>query len=110
MLSSVMANGEGMAKRTGEATAPEARAVRRLLEIDSAAGGFRRGIEHPLDTDLRVLDEASMIDVSLMHALLRAISEHDELLVVGTDQLPSVNLGQVLAKLIASGMRFRLCA
>ncbi len=93
------------AKRMSEATGQEAKTIHRLLEADPAAGGFRKDQDNPLDTDLLVIDEASMIDVSLMHALLKAVPAHAALLVVGDiDQLPSVGPGQVLADLIGSGV------
>lgn len=92
------------AKRMSEATSLEAKTIHRLLEVDPRGGGFRRGPENPLDCDLLVLDEASMVDVPLMNALLRAVPDRSALLVVGDiDQLPSVGPGQVLADLIESG-------
>ena len=92
------------AKRMSEATGHEAKTIHRLLEVDPQAGGFRKDQDNPLDTDLLVVDEASMIDVPLMHALVKAVPSHAALLVVGDiDQLPSVGPGQVLADLIASG-------
>src|SRR5579884_2204612 len=92
------------AKRLGEATGLEAKTIHRLLEVDPSSGSFGRGPENKLDCDLLVLDEASMIDVPLMHALVKAIPERAALLVVGdVDQLPSVGPGQVLADLIGSG-------
>jgi exodeoxyribonuclease V alpha subunit len=92
------------AKRMSEATGFEARTIHRLLEVDPNTGGFRRGPDHPLECDLLVIDEASMVDVPLMHALTRAIPPTAALLVVGdVDQLPSVGPGQVLADLIGSG-------
>jgi len=61
-------------------------------------------VENPLDCDLLVLDETSMVDVLLMHALLKAVPETASLLVVGdVDQLPSVGPGQILADMITSG-------
>jgi len=91
------------AKRMSEATGREAKTIHRLLEVDPKGGGFRRGIQNPLDCDLIVVDEASMVDVLLMHALLKAVPEKSAMLVVGdVDQLPSVGPGQVLADLIAS--------
>src|SRR4051794_29066292 len=88
----------------GEATGREARTLHRLLEADPAAGGFKRGEEHPLDCDLLVVDEVSMVDVPLMHALLKAVPPGAALVLVGdVDQLPSVGPGQVLADVIASG-------
>ncbi len=91
------------AKRLGESTGLEARTIHRLLEADPATGGFKRGEEHPLDCDMLVVDEASMVDVPLMRALLRALPDGAALLLVGdVDQLPSVGPGQVLADVIAS--------
>lgn len=92
------------AKRMTEQTRLDARTIHRLLEIDPKHGGFSRNEDHPLECDLLVLDECSMIDVPLMHALLKAVPEHAALLLVGDiDQLPSVGPGQVLADVIASG-------
>ena len=91
------------ARRMTEASGFEARTIHRLLEIDPASGGFRRGADHPVECDLLVVDEASMVDVLLMHALLEAVPDHAAVLIVGDiDQLPSVGPGQVLADLIAS--------
>ena len=91
------------AKRLSEATGWEAKTVHRLLEIDPKTGEFRRGQNHPLDGDLVVVDETSMVDVGLMHALLKAVPERAAVLFVGdVDQLPSVGPGQVLADLIGS--------
>src|SRR6266699_3812691 len=92
------------AKRMNEATGFEAKTIHRLLEVDPRTGGFRRDSQTPLDCDLLVIDETSMVDVLLMHALLKAMPNTTVLLVVGdVDQLPSVGPGQVLADLIASG-------
>ena len=92
------------ARRMSEATGREAKTVHRLLEVDPRSGGFKRDAENPLDCDLLVVDEVSMVDVPLMHALLRALPSSAALLVVGdVDQLPSVGPGQVLADLIAGG-------
>jgi exodeoxyribonuclease V alpha subunit len=92
------------AKRMSEGTGMEARTIHRLLEIDPKTGGFRRGPDNPLDCDLLVVDETSMVDVLLMNALLKAVPPHAALLIVGdVDQLPSVGPGQVLADLIGSG-------
>ena len=92
------------AKRLSEATGLEAKTVHRLLEADPGAGGFRRGAESPLEADLVVVDEASMLDVPLARALLLAVPDTAALLIVGdTDQLPSVGPGQVLADVIGSG-------
>jgi exodeoxyribonuclease V alpha subunit len=92
------------AKRMTEATGFEARTVHRLLEVDPKVGGFKRDADNTLDCDLLVVDEASMVDVMLMQALMKAVPENAALLIVGdTDQLPSVGPGQILADLIASG-------
>ncbi len=92
------------AKRLTASTGREARTIHRLLEADPASGGFRRHEEQPLECDLLVVDETSMVDVPLMHALLKAVPDTAALLLVGdVDQLPSVGPGQVLADVIASG-------
>jgi exodeoxyribonuclease V alpha subunit len=92
------------AKRMNEATGLEAKTIHRLLEVDPKGGGFRRDDANPLDCDLLVVDETSMVDVLLMNALAKAIPDKAALLIVGdVDQLPSVGPGQVLADVIASG-------
>ena len=92
------------AKRMSEATGLEAKTLHRLLEADPTAGGFKRDADSPLDCDLLVVDETSMVDVPLAHALLKAVPDSAALLVVGdVDQLPSVGPGQALADLIGSG-------
>lgn len=92
------------AKRMTEATGREARTIHRLLEFDPKAFGFKRNEENPLDCDLLVIDESSMVDVSLMQSLLKAVPSSAALLIVGDiDQLPSVGPGQVLADIIGSG-------
>ncbi len=92
------------ARRMTETSGFEARTIHRLLEVDPASGGFRRDAEHPVDCDLLVVDEASMVDVPLMHALVKAVPDGAALLIVGDiDQLPSVGPGQVLADVIGSG-------
>ena len=92
------------AKRMNEATGLEAKTIHRLLEVDPKGGGFRRDDANPLDCDLLVVDETSMVDVLLMNALVKAIPDKAALLIVGdVDQLPSVGPGQVLADMIASG-------
>jgi exodeoxyribonuclease V alpha subunit len=92
------------AKRLSESTGLEAKTIHRLLEVNPMHGGFRRNEEHALDCDLLVIDETSMIDVPLMHALLKAVPDHSALILVGdVDQLPSVGPGQVLADIITSG-------
>src|SRR5512135_3312958 len=86
-----------------EATGFEAKTIHRLLEVNPKSGGFKRGDDHPLDCDLLVINEASMVDVMLMQALLKAMPDRAALLIVGDiDQLPSVGPGQVLADIISS--------
>jgi exodeoxyribonuclease V alpha subunit len=92
------------AKRMNEATGLEAKTIHRLLEVDPKGGGFRRDDANPLDCDLLVVDETSMVDVLLMNALVKAIPDKAALLIVGdVDQLPSVGPGRVLADVIVSG-------
>ena len=92
------------AKRMTEATGVEAKTIHRLLEVDPKSGGFKRNADNPLDCDLLVVDEASMVDVMLMQALMKATPDDAALLIVGDiDQLPSVGPGQVLADIIGSG-------
>ena len=91
------------AKRMTEATGFEAKTVHRLLEVDPRGGGFKRNSDYRLDCDLLVVDETSMVDVMLMHALMKAVPDDAALLIIGDiDQLPSVGPGQVLADVIAS--------
>src|SRR5208337_249780 len=93
------------AKRMTEATGVEAKTIHRLLEVDPRSGGFKRNADNPLDCDLLVVDEASMVDVMLMQALMKATPDNAALLIVGDiDQLPSVGPGQVLADIIGSGV------
>jgi exodeoxyribonuclease V alpha subunit len=93
------------AKRLNETTGLEAKTIHRLLEVDPKGGGFKRNLENPLDCDLLVIDETSMVDVLLMHAVLKALPRTAALFVVGdVDQLPSVGPGQILADLIGSGV------
>ncbi len=91
------------AKRMSEATGFEAKTIHRLLEVDPRSGSFKRSSDNPLECELLVVDETSMVDILLMQALLRAVPDHAALLIVGDiDQLPSVGPGQVLADVIAS--------
>ncbi len=91
------------AKRMTEQTGIEAKTIHRLLETDPKTGGFRRNAEQPLDCDLLVIDETSMVDTSLMFAVMKAVPPGAALLLVGdVDQLPSVGPGQVLGDIIAS--------
>ena len=93
------------AKRLGDATGLEAKTIHRLLEFQPSSGGFTRNEERPLDCDLLVVDETSMVDVQLMHKLLKAVPANAHLILVGdVDQLPSVGPGMVLANLIESGV------
>ena len=93
------------AKRMTEATGREARTIHRLLEFGPKTFGFKRTDDNPLDCDLLVIDESSMVDVSLMQSLLKAVPSSAALLIVGDiDQLPSVGPGQVLADIIGSGV------
>jgi exodeoxyribonuclease V alpha subunit len=92
------------AKRLGETTGREAKTIHRLLEFDPALGGFKRDRNLQLDTDLLIVDEASMVDVVLMNRLLQAVPPWACVVLVGdVDQLPSVGPGAVLADVIASG-------
>ncbi len=91
------------AKRMEAATDREARTMHRLLEFSPKTGAFARNEDNPLDTDLVVIDEVSMVDAPLMHALLRAMPPFARLVLVGdVDQLPSVGPGNVLFDIIAS--------
>jgi exodeoxyribonuclease V alpha subunit len=92
------------AKRLSEATGREGKTVHRLLEYSPAEGGFIRGPARPLDAEFVIVDEVSMMDVSLMHHLLAAVHLQSTLLLVGdADQLPSVGPGRVLGDLVESG-------
>jgi exodeoxyribonuclease V alpha subunit len=92
------------AKRLQEATGKEARTIHRLLEFSPREQVFCRNAENPLDADVVVLDEVSMLDVELAAHLLDAVPPECRLVMVGdADQLPSVGPGNVLADLIASG-------
>ncbi|MFU0826032.1 MAG: ATP-dependent RecD-like DNA helicase [Lachnoclostridium sp.] len=97
------------AKRMTETTGYEARTIHRLLEISKMSGDiddkviFERNESNPLETDVIIIDEMSMVDISLMHALLRAITVGTRLILVGdVNQLPSVGPGNVLKDIINS--------
>jgi len=91
------------AKRMSEATGKEAKTIHRLLEYNPAEG-YGRNDENPLEGDLLIVDESSMIDVILMNSLLKAIPLTMRLILVGDiDQLPSVGAGNVLRDIIDSG-------
>jgi exodeoxyribonuclease V alpha subunit len=93
------------AKRLTETTGMEAKTIHRLLEIDPVTGRFSRDESNPLACDLLVVDETSMVDVPLMHSLVRALPSRAGLILVGdVDQLPSVGPGTVLQDLIQSGV------
>ncbi|MFN2109940.1 MAG: ATP-dependent RecD-like DNA helicase [Anaerolineae bacterium] len=92
------------AKRLSEATGLEAKTIHRLLEVKAAQGfQFARDQDNPLDADMIIVDETSMVDILLMNHLLKAVEAGSHLLLVGdVDQLPSVGAGNVLRDLIAS--------
>ena len=97
------------AKRMTEATGYEAQTIHRLLEVsgnpedENARNGFNRNEENPLEADVIIIDEMSMVDLPLMHALLRAVMPGTRLILVGDcNQLPSVGPGSVLKDLISS--------
>jgi exodeoxyribonuclease V alpha subunit len=93
------------AKRMTQITGKLAFTIHALLEMDFASGGFKRGKDNPLDCDLLIIDEASMIDTPLLFHLLKAIPSRARVLFVGDiDQLPSVGAGTVLRDLITSGV------
>ncbi len=92
------------AKRLSESTGRAAKTIHRTLEFDPATFDFKHNKDNPLDCDLLVLDEASMVDVVLMNRLLGALAGRAALFIVGdVDQLPSVGPGDVLGDLIGSG-------
>ncbi|MBA7625606.1 ATP-dependent RecD-like DNA helicase [subsurface metagenome] len=92
------------AKRLSEAAGYEAKTIHRLLEYNLRAGGFRKNQHDPLQCNLLIVDEASMIDTVLMHHLLKAVPPQASLILVGdVNQLPSVGAGNVLKDIIASG-------
>ena len=97
------------AKRMTEATGYEAQTIHRLLEVsgnpeeEGNVNGFMRNRQNPLETDVLIIDERSMVDLPLMHALLSAVVEGTRLILVGdVNQLPSVGPGSVLKDIIAS--------
>ena len=91
------------AKRLSETTKREAKTIHRLLEFSPQENGFKRNAENPLETDVVIIDEISMVDLVLMNNLLKAIPPEAMLILVGdVDQLPSVGAGNVLKDLIAS--------
>ncbi|MBR7187769.1 MAG: ATP-dependent RecD-like DNA helicase [Clostridia bacterium] len=91
------------AKRMSEATGCPARTIHRLLEYTGEGQGFQRDADNPLDADIVIVDEMSMVDIFLMHSLLEALRPGTRLILVGdADQLPSVGAGNVLRDLIAA--------
>jgi exodeoxyribonuclease V alpha subunit len=93
------------AKRLFECTGMEAKTLHRLLETNPIKGGFSKNEDSPLACDLLIIDETSMVDVPLMHAVMKALPKTAALILVGDiDQLPSVGPGQVLSDLIQSNM------
>jgi exodeoxyribonuclease V alpha subunit len=93
------------AKRLSEVTGLEAMTIHRLLEFQPATGGFAHHAENPLECDVLVSDESSMIDLPLFYKLIQALPEHGHLLLVGDiDQLPSIGPGSVLADVIRSNV------
>ena len=92
------------ARRLAEVTGREAKTIHRLLEYSPSEGGFKRNEENPLEADLVIIDEASMVDILLMNHLLKAMPPTATLLLVGDiEQLPSVGPGNMLKDVIASG-------
>jgi len=91
-------------KRMTEATGQSASTIHRLLEYSWQKGGFQRNEDHPIEGDVIILDEVSMIDTSLMYHLLKAVPSGATLIMVGdSNQLPSVGPGNVLRDVIRSG-------
>ena len=91
------------AKRLSETTGSEAKTIHRLLEFSPRNNGFKRNRQNPLDTDVVIVDETSMVDLVLMNRLMQAIRPGTTLILIGdTDQLPSVGAGNVLRELIDS--------
>ncbi len=92
------------AKRMSEVTGHDARTIHRMLKYSVREGGFEKNETNPLDGDLIIIDEVSMIDTLLMHHLLRAVPVRATLILVGdVNQLPSVGAGSILKDIIDSG-------
>jgi exodeoxyribonuclease V alpha subunit len=97
------------AKRMAEATGVEAKTIHRLLEYDPKIASFKHDMNSPLEGDVFIIDEASMLDVVLAHQLIRAIPRHAALILIGdVDQLPSVGPGCVLRDITESHV-FPVC-
>ena len=91
------------AKRLSETTGREAKTIHRLLEFSPQINSFKRNRQNPLDTDVVIVDETSMVDLILMNRLMQAIRPSTTVILIGdTDQLPSVGAGNVLKGLIDS--------
>ena len=91
------------AKRLSETTGGEAKTIHRLLEFSPQINSFKRNRQNPLDTDVVIVDEMSMVDLVLMNRLMQAIRPSTTVILIGdTDQLPSVGAGNVLKALIDS--------
>ncbi|MCG8476514.1 MAG: AAA family ATPase [Cytophagales bacterium] len=91
------------AQRMSEVIGLEAKTIHRLLVFDPSNGGFKKGKEDPLETDFLIVDECSMLDISLTASLLDAVPPNAQVLFIGdVDQLPSVGAGNVLKDLIES--------
>jgi len=91
------------AKRASEVTGREAKTIHRLLAWDPSTRGFKHDADNPLELDVLVVDESSMLDLVLAHSLIRAVPEGAQVVFVGdVDQLPSVGPGNVLSDLITS--------
>ena len=91
------------AKRLSEVSEREAKTIHRLLEFDPNSGAFRKCSDDPIEADIVIVDEVSMVDVQLFSSLLNAVTPETQLVLVGdVDQLPSVGPGQVLRDLIDS--------
>jgi exodeoxyribonuclease V alpha subunit len=92
------------AKRLAEACGREATTIHRLLEYDATLRGFKKNRQNPLEADMVIIDESSMMDIVLTNYLLNAVAEKASLVLVGdVDQLPSVGPGNVLRDIIGSG-------
>ncbi len=99
------------AKRLSEMTLLEAKTIHRLLEFDPSKMGFKRDLDNPLECEAIVIDESSMMDLFISHALFKAIPEDCQVLLVGDiDQLPSVGPGNVLKLLLLMVRENRLLA
>lgn len=92
------------AKRMGEATGMEAKTLHRLLEYGGEEGFFSKNADNPVEADVLIVDEVSMVDVFLMRSFLRALLPGTRLILMGdADQLPSVGAGNVLGDILVSG-------